>query len=228
MLRTRPERCPLCGHDVRGVVRCEGCGERLLVAGDPAPPPAPVRRALGGAGSVIAGVTFGMGVAVAAAMSPLVALGLVAAVPVAAGSAGLVSRLAKRRRERAWQARARQAPPEETSIGEARQALAADPSAVVTVRGRVHLEIPVLEGTDHAVARGTAGRFVVYTSDGEALVDDDRLEVSPSLVVRDGDVLEVTGPARLVTEDASGDYRAVRARIVFSGTAESPLRMQVP
>ena len=81
---------------------------------------------------------------------------------------------------------------------------------------------------DLVLARGTSGRFVVYTSDGEALVDDDRLEVSPSLVVRDGDVVEVTGPARLVTEDASSDYRAARARIVFSGTAESPLRMQVP
>ena len=228
MLRTRPERCPLCGHDVRGVVRCVGCGERLLVAGDPAPPPAPVRRALGGAGSVLAGATLGVGIALAGVVHPLLALAIVTAVPVTAGSVGAVSRLVKRRRERAWQARPRRAPPEETSIGEARQALAADPSAVVTVRGRVHLEIPVLEGTDHAVARGTSGRFVVYTSDGEALVDDDRLEVSPSLVVRDGDVVEVTGPARLVTEDASSDYRAVRARIVFSGTAESPLRMLVP
>lgn len=226
MLRTRPERCPLCGHDVRGVVRCEGCGERLLVAGDPAPTPAPVRRALGGAGSVIAGVTFGMGVAVAAAMSPLVALGLVAAVPVAAGSAGVVSRLAKRRRERAWRARDRAAAPPSESMAAARQALANDPGAIVTVRGRVHLEIPVLEGTDHAVARGTTGRFVVYTSDGEALVDDDHVEVSPSLVVRDGALVEVTGPARLVTDDTAGDYRATRARIVFSATPEAPLRLR--
>lgn len=108
----------------------------------------------------------------------------------------------------------------------ARQALANDPGAIVTVCGRVHLEIPVLEGTDHAVARGTVGRFVVFASDGEALVDDDHVEASPSLVVRDGERVEVTGPARLVADDTTDDYRAARARIVFSATRDTPLRFE--
>ncbi|MBX7192049.1 MAG: hypothetical protein K1X94_08325 [Sandaracinaceae bacterium] len=226
MLRSRPERCPLCGHDVRGVARCEGCGERLLVANDPAPPPRPVRRALGAAGSVLAGATLGMGIAVAGVVHPLLALALVAAVPVTAGSAGAVSRFVRRRRERAWRKRERLAPTPEASMNEARQALAADAGAIVSVRGRVHLEIAAVEGVDHAVARGTAGRFVVYASDGEAVIDDDRVEVAPSLVVRDGDDVEVTGPARLISDDTIGDYRAARARIVFSGTEARPLTIR--
>lgn len=226
MLRQRPERCPLCGHDVRGVVRCEGCGEHLLVAGDPAPPPAPVRRVLGGTASIVAGGALGMSIAIAGAFQPLLGLAIAASVPVTLGGAGAVTRALRRRRERAWRARDRGAPPPDATMAEARRALADDPSAVVTVRGRVHLEIPALEGTDHAVARGAAGRFVVYTSDGEALVDDDRVDVPTSLVVRDGALVEIVGPAHLVLDDASGDYRASRARIVFDGTAERPITIR--
>lgn len=211
---------------MRGVVRCEGCGERLLVANDPAPRPTNVRRAIGGTTSVVAGAAVGMGVAIAAVVSPIVALGLVAAVPLAAGGVGLASRIAQRRRERAFRARERPAPPPDETLADARQALAADPHAIVTVRGRVHLEIPVVEGTNQAVARGAVGRFVVFASDGEALVDDDRVDVPSDLVVKDGALVEVVGPARLIADDATGDYRVARSRIVFSATGDQPLRLR--
>lgn len=228
MLRARPERCPLCGHDVRGVLRCEGCGERLLVAGEPAPAPAPVQRAFGAAGSALAGASLGVGIAVAGVLHPLLGLGIAAAVPLSAGTARYVSVAWRRRRLRSWRMRERAAAPPGESMAEARQALVADPRAIVRVRGRVHLEIPAIEGTEHAVARGVVGRFAVYTGDGEALVDDDCVEVPPGLLVNDGDLVEVVGPARLLADDTLGDYRAARARIVFAGTEATPLRLRAP
>lgn len=221
MLRTRPEHCPLCGHDVRGVVRCAGCGERLLVANEPALLP----RVIGGTGSIVAGVTMGVAVAVGGVVHPLLALAGVAVAPVAWGAWSAIAKAQRARRERGWRVRERGAPPSD-SIAAARQALAHDAGAVVCVRGRVQLEIPIVEGTDHAVSRGAVGRFVVYASDGEALIDDDCVDIAPELTVRDGALVEVEGPARLVLDDALGEYRAARPRIVFSGTARHPLTLR--
>jgi hypothetical protein len=38
--------------------------------------------------------------------------------------------------------------------------------------------------------------------------------------------VEVTGPARLISDDTIGDYRAARARIVFAGTEARPLTIR--
>ena len=69
---------------------------------------------------------------------------------------------------------------------------------------------------------------MLYTHDGEALIDDDAVEVASNARASDGDLLEVTGRARLVMLDGvESDYRSSRARLVFEGTSTEPLRIRV-
>ncbi len=222
MLRRRPHRCPYCGHDVRGRLRCGHCGE--LLPEDEASSravqiPAPV--------AAVGSTVFGVGIAVAALVQPLVALALAVGVPVVLGvGAAASSSLARWTRARAR--RSSKIPPRGESLVLARQTLATSPDARVTVRGRVRVELPVLERTDDAVRGGRAGRFVVETDAGEALVDDEHIATSPELVVHDGDLVEVSGPARLVQDSTvAADYRgAAPTRLVFDATEEHPLEIR--
>jgi hypothetical protein len=223
MLRARPDRCPYCGHDVSGVLRCARCRE-AVPDGAPDVSRAPPIRGVGGTlSAVVGGSAVLAGVAAVALVQPVLAIGVAVASPLALGLVRSASaRVASYVRRRAQ----RGPPPRGDAMIEARQALLARPGEPVSVRGRVRIELPVVEGTDEAVRAGRAGRFVIETDAGEALVDDDGLVAEPSLLVRDGDLVEVTGPARLVHEDTSSSagYRApVAARIVFDGTAERPL-----
>lgn len=231
MLRTRSDRCPLCAQPgVALEVRCPRCGEKLPWA-TPDGPSGPEVRGVGRAlGEIVGGaalggsaVAVGVVLGVAAAVQPLVALGIASVSSMAI----LLRRSTKDRVARRRPRPARRGPlPRGDTFEAARHALAKAPDEPVTIRGRVRLEVPVVEGTDDAVRNRRVGRFVIETDAGEALVDDDGLVADASLVVRDGEEVEVTGPARLVHDHgvAREGYRGPAAtRIVFDGTLARPL-----
>lgn len=225
MLRNRPERCPYCDHDVRGRLVCMHCREPLPISGSieerngwersyllsEVPWPRWVFPALLG-GSILAVtlvllwpetvfLVFG---------APVVALLVAAAQPTLA---------------RVWRhVRGERAP---TRLSDACEKLAVEGDALVMVRGRVRTEVPASPFTRYALWKGVGGRFVVATSDGEALIDDDQVEIASHERARDGDLVEVIGPARVVAVDAAAEYRgASGGRIVFEGTVERPLRIR--
>jgi hypothetical protein len=223
MLRVRPDRCPYCGHGVSGALRCARCGEALPDVTSEVSRASEVRGVGGTLGAVIGGSAVLAGVAAAAVVQPLLALGIAVVSPFALGVAGSV---VSRARAYARRHARRAAPPSGEAWRIARDALVTRPDDPITVMGRVRLEIPVIEGTDDAVRGGRAGRFVIETDAGEALVDDDGLVADAALVVHDGERVEVTGPARLVHDDraASEGYRGpATTRIVFDGTLARPL-----
>jgi hypothetical protein len=210
MLRRRPEICPICGADVRGRIVCQGCGERLPGI---APAPKPTRLLVVTALYIVLGLyrlsagepretifgivhfTFG-----ALLLAMLAWPALLRAVQTA----------------RAWCGRS----------GLTDGGLLAPDELVVRGRVRAVLGLRVddataAEGHGHD-ARG--GRFVVVGEHGQALVDDDQLHLGPfTYSVRDGDEVEVRGPARRAEGSDGGDYRADVPRWVFDGTPQSPV-----
>jgi hypothetical protein len=209
MLRRRLEQCPICHADVRGRIRCEGCGE-------PLPGIVPRARSLtrpllvAGLGLAWSFYRLQTGGLRGALVVPTLLVVVV----------GLLVLLAWRPCARAIQALfARRL----TDLGSAPQG-----AAEVALRGRVRAVLGFrVDDATAAEGRGAdvhAGRFVVEGEGGEAIVDDDRLHLGPfTYCVRDGDEVEVRGPARRIEALESGDYRGQKNRWIFDGTAESPV-----
>lgn len=225
MLRTRPERCPYCAHDVRGRLVCAHCREPLPISGSieerngwdrsylPSEIPWPrwaLPTLLGGTIAAATLVCLWPDTVFLVFGAPVVAFLAAAAEPTIA---------------RVWRhVRGERAP---TRLSDACEKLALEADALVMVRGRVRTEVPASPFTRYALWKGVGGRFVVATSDGEVLIDDDQLEIASHERVGDGDLVEVIGPARLLVADAPGEYRGVSSsRIVFEGTVERPLRVR--
>lgn len=73
-------------------------------------------------------------------------------------------------------------------------------------------------------SRARGGRFLVEGEHGEALVDEDQLQLGAfTYCIRDGDEVEVRGPARREEVGDGGDYRAGKSRWVFDGSAQFPV-----
>jgi hypothetical protein len=209
MLRRRLENCPTCRANVRGVIRCGGCGEALPGI---LPPARSLTRPL---------VVAGLGLAWSLYRSQTgelcdVLVSVVLAVPIAI----LLLLIAWRPCERAIQAlfARRRADSRVAPVG----------AAGVALRGRVR-GVLGFRVDDSTVAEGRgaqvrAGRFVVEGEGGEAIVDDDRLHLGPfTYCVREGDEVEVVGPARRVEGCEGGDYRGQKSRWVFDGSEASPV-----
>lgn len=209
MLRRRLEQCPICHADVRGRIRCEGCGE-------PLPGIQPRARSLtrpllvAGLGLAWSFYRLQTGGLRGALVVPTLLVVVV----------GLLVLLAWRPCARAIQALfARRL----TDLGSAPQG-----ASEVALRGRVRAVLG-FRADDATAAEGrgadaVGGRFAVEGEDGEAIVDDDRLHLGPfTYCVRDGDEVEVRGPARRIEALESGDYRGQKSRWIFDGTPESPV-----
>ncbi len=211
MLRTRPQRCPYCAHDLGARLVCPHCREPVPISGSleernawgssyltfERPFPKWVKPTIG------AGVLATIALTSVWPITPFVLFGAAVVALVHVLVAPVVARLVR-------QLRGERAP---TSLADVRARLEAhEGTASVLVRGRVRTVIAASVFTRRAVWKGVGGRFYVETPDGQALVDDDRLEIASHESVSDGDLLEVRGPARLVGDE-----------IVFDGTAREPL-----
>ena len=223
MLRNRPERCPYCDHDVRGRLVCRHCQQPLPISGS-------IEERDGWASSYLPSETpmprwapptlfFGLVCAVVLTkVWPDTVFAIFAAPVVALVVVVLAPSLSRLRR----QLRGERTP---TRLSDACDTLASNRMTTVTVRGRVRTELPASPCARYALWKGVGGRFFVVTSDGEAFVDDDRIEMAVHERAKDGDLVEVTGHARL--QASSGEYRGSERRIVFEGTNAEPLRIRV-
>lgn len=96
-----------------------------------------------------------------------------------------------------------------------------------------------VEAQSAVIGSGACGRFLVRDDTGAALVDDDFFEIFGEdgkpphatkpyeLIVRDGDLVEVVGPARRVPTQSSAptSFREPSTQIVFNGTSEALIRI---
>lgn len=206
MLRRRPETCPICNADVRDRIVCEGCGERVPGIERPA---RSITRPL-----LVAAVALAWGSYRFAGGDPRdVIIGLVHVVTALV----LVLFVTRRPFARAIQA---------VLAGRGGETVS-DESGDVTFRGRVR-GVLGFRVDDPAVAEGRgaaarSGRFVVEGPLGQAVVDDDALHLGPfTYCVREGDEVEVRGPARRA-DPVDRDYRGQASRWVFDGTERSPV-----
>ncbi|MBN8612039.1 MAG: hypothetical protein J0L92_15705 [Deltaproteobacteria bacterium] len=223
MLRNRPERCPYCDHDVRGRLLCGHCRQPMPISGSieerdgwsrsylPSERPWPrwmLPTLVSGVVAEILLVEVWPEMLYAIVVAPVLALVIAFVAPS----------IARVRR----QLRGERVP---TRLSEACERLATERDAIVTVRGHVRTELPASPFARYALWKGVGGRFFVVTSDGEAFVDDDRIEMALHERAGDGELVEVTGPARLEAE--ASEYRGSQRRVVFEGTSTEPLRIRV-
>lgn len=209
MLRKRPEICPVCHADVRGRLLCERCGEAL-----PGIAPRPRAAAVPLAIALLA-LAWGL-YRVQRGGAADVALGTVHLAAAAILFARCVRRPVARLVQSVAQLRGHSGTTSDRADGE------------VLVRGRVRAVLGYrLDDAISAEGRGEAvqsGRFVVEGEHEAALVDDDCLCLGPfTYCIRDGDEVEVRGPARRAEVVEGGDDRGQKSRWVLDGSVQSPV-----